>query len=239
MKRLVCAAPLLFATLTASGLANARPGGWAEPGWNGERSWNGSPGWPSRQSSWMDRRPRAQDESRITVSRFVAEGEGARALARGTAAVTGAPLAAGEPAADSRDLATFEAAVVDQLARIGYRTDVAAADAGQMVELRIGRERVADREVRKPVSGEMAVGVSNRGSGVGLAVNVDLSKPRGALIATRLEARIRDKASGAVLWEGRADVTARDDDDAWSAGRTATRLAAALFDGFPGATGAS
>jgi len=83
------------------------------------------------------------------------------------------------------------------------------------------------------------VGVSNRGTAYGLGLNVDLTKPRPALIATRLETRVRDKASGAVLWEGRADVITPDDADNWPQGRIAERLASALFDGFPGATGES
>jgi hypothetical protein len=71
---------------------------------------------------------------------------------------------------------------------------------------------------------------------MGLAVAVDLSKPRGALIATRLEARIRDRATNEVLWEGRADTVTREGGK-WTDGVIANRLAAALFDHFPGKTG--
>ena len=70
-----------------------------------------------------------------------------------------------------------------------------------------------------------------------MAVNIDLSKPRSALISTTLEARIRDRASGRVLWEGRADIATRQGDEHWPATAIATRLAAALFDRFPDRSG--
>lgn len=79
----------------------------------------------------------------------------------------------------------------------------------------------------------MAVGVSNRGTMTGMAVNVDLSKPRGALVSTRLEARIRDRANDTLLWEGRAEMATRDGDSRWDQQAIAARLAEALFDGFP------
>jgi hypothetical protein len=85
----------------------------------------------------------------------------------------------------------------------------------------------------------MEVGVSNRGSYQALAIGVDLSKPRKALLSTRLEARIRDRASGAVLWEGRADIATRAGDPKWTDQAIATKLAAALFSGFPGRNGES
>ena len=105
--------------------------------------------------------------------------------------------------------------------------------AGQVTELHIAHETIQPQEVKKPVSGAMAVGVSNRGTAYAMALNIDLSKPKSALISTTLEARIRDKASGAVLWEGRADIATREGDDKWSPGAIATKLAAALFDRFP------
>jgi hypothetical protein len=84
----------------------------------------------------------------------------------------------------------------------------------------------------------MAVGVSSRGGSYqALGINIDLSKPAKALLSTRLEARIRDKVSGAVLWEGRADIATRDGDSKWTDQAIAARLAEALFAGFPGKNG--
>ena len=75
--------------------------------------------------------------------------------------------------------------------------------------------------------------MSNRGTAYGLALNVDLSKPLPPLVSTRLDTRIRDRASGKVLWEGRAEVATREGDKDWGEQDIAARLAAALFQGFP------
>uniref|UniRef100_UPI00366A783F hypothetical protein n=1 Tax=Paenibacillus abyssi TaxID=1340531 RepID=UPI00366A783F len=75
--------------------------------------------------------------------------------------------------------------------------------------------------------------VGTYGQSYGLGINVDLSKPRSALVATRLDARIVERESGKVLWEGYATIATREGDDKWPDGMIATKLAGALFDGFP------
>jgi hypothetical protein len=62
---------------------------------------------------------------------------------------------------------------------------------------------------------------------------VDLSKPLGALIATQIEARISDATSGELLWQGHAEVVARENDKRWRPESIANRLTAALFKTFP------
>jgi hypothetical protein len=219
----------LIAALATALPANARPGRMGGAGWDG----------PMARSSWQ--RDRAASASRdregkVEVSRFLAEGAAAAALGKGSIAVGAAP-ADGE-AADSREMATFEAAVIDQLARAGYDTATADPAGGQVTELRILHAVIEPEEApHKPVSGEMEVGVSNRGSMMGMAIAIDMSKPRKALVSTRLEARIRDRASGNVLWEGRADIVTRDGDARWTDQAIAARLAEALFDDFPGHSG--
>ena len=133
-------------------------------------------------------------------------------------------------------LPVYQSAVVDQLAHKGY--DIShIANPGQLVEVMITSDVVIPEEARhKPVSGEMSVGVSNRGSGYGLALAVDLSKPRKAIMATRMDVRIRDKATRKVLWEGYAQGQSRateNGSDGIDDGHMATRLAVALFSRFP------
>ncbi|WP_374528982.1 hypothetical protein [Novosphingobium sp.] len=197
------------------------------PGWGGSD-------WPSRDARFGRDAP--SPEGKVQVARFRAEGAAADALGKGAVAVIASPAAPGD--GDERELATFEAAVVDQLAGVGY--DVATPDptGGQVVELRIVHAEVVPQEApHKPVSGAMTMGVSNRGSMMGMAVAVDLTKPKKALVSTRLEVRIKDKASGAVLWEGRAEIVTREGDARWSQQEIATKLAKVLFDGFPSRTG--
>lgn len=127
-------------------------------------------------------------------------------------------------------LPVYEAAVVDQLAKLGYDTAVSGAEGGQIAQIGIRHEQVVPEEPkRKPVSGAMEVGVSNRGNYTAMALNIDLTKAKKAIIATRLDVRIRDKASNRVLWEGHAEAQTREDDDGLNNGAVAARLASALF----------
>ena len=217
----------LSLSLASSLAAQPRPGWGGGDDW-GRGNWSGSDLGSSRQGTAR--------EGKIDVARFRAEGPGGEALGKGTIGVIAAPVEVG--AGDPRDLATFEAAVVDQLAKAGY--DVATADptGGQVTELRLRRAVVEPEEApHKPVSGAMTMGVSNHGSMMGMALAVDLSKPRKALVSTRLEVRIKDRKSDAALWEGRAEIVTREGDARWGDQAIAARLAAALFDGFPGRTG--
>ncbi len=198
--------------------ALAWPGGpWGGPGPYG-------PGWNGSGSS------RDSREGKVSVDRFVAPDVGS-GLKLAHIAVVADPGGTG----DEREAATFEAAVVDQLAKAGYDTINPDPRGGLITEVHTGRDVVEPEEERhSPVSGEMEAGVSNRGSGFGLGLSVDLSKPRKALIDTRLEARIRDRASGKVLWEGRADIITREGDSHWTNTAVAGRLAGALFEHFAG-----
>ncbi|PLK26869.1 DUF4136 domain-containing protein [Novosphingobium sp. TH158] len=196
-------------------------------------------GWhdPFGDSYPSSQRLRSADrvEGRVEVTRFVAEDGGADLLGKGSAISVPAPTGAG---VEDAALRPFAAAVDDRLAAVGYQTATNAGGAGQLVELRVSRDVVVPEEgPKKPVSGEMAVGVSNHGSMMGLGLNIDLSKPKKALVSTRLEARIRDAASGKVLWEGRADMVSREGSTKWSESAVAARLATALFDKFPGKPG--
>ncbi len=137
-----------------------------------------------------------------------------------------------EGVADGK-LPVYEAAVIDELAQRGYDT-ATALDPGQIAEIGVShRVAVPEEAPRKKVSGAMSTTVSNRGSGFGLALAVDLTKPARAIVATRLDLRIRDKATGRVLWEGRADGEAREEEGGIDNSAMAARLAAALLKRFP------
>lgn len=202
----------------------AHPRGWSEPGWGPEP-------WPEHAAHQAP-----SPEGRIEVARFRAAGDPAAALAKGPLAVIAAPE--GENIEDQRVLAAYEAAVVDRAAHAGYDTANAAPAAGQVAEVRVRRAEVMPAEApHKPVSGSMAMGVSNHGSMMGMALMIDGTKPRKALLSTRLEVRVRDRASGQILWEGRAEMVSRDGDEKWNDQAIAGKLSAVLFDGFPNRTG--
>lgn len=222
-------APLLPLAALVLGLTGtalmAQPGAWGGPGWSSDPAWSG------RVSHGG-----ADLEGRIEIARFRADDPAAEALGSGPLSVVAMPGGAGPD--DPRLAPVFEAAIESQLLRAGYSAAVAGEAGGQVAEVRIVRnEAVPAEEKRDPVTGQMSLGVSNRGTMMGLAVHVDGSKPRRALIETRLEARIRDRASGRVLWEGRAQMYSREGDERWTDDAIATRLARALLGGFPERTG--
>lgn len=219
----------LVATLALSGTAlMAQRGGWDDgPRWHDAAGWRGG---PSRSVE--------QGEGLVQVSRFRADGDAALALAHGSISVVAMPAASDDdavgPAPDQRFNATFEAAVEDRLVHSGYDAATITPTSGQIAEVRVIRIEAQPPEApRKPVSGEVSMGVSNRGTSMGVGIMIDGSRPRGAIISTRLEARIRDRASGQVLWEGRAEMLTREGDRRWSDQAIADKLSAGLFDGFP------
>ena len=214
------------ATLGLTGTALLAQPGWGGPGWD-RPGWD-RPGGPDRARAGVG----TGREGKVQVDTFAAEGPDGAQLGKGAIAVIEAPAGGGLTA--PRELATYEAAVIDALARSGYDTATRDPAGGQLAEVRVLRaEAVPEDAPRKPLSGEMAMGVSNHGSMMGMALNLDLTKPRKALISTRLEARIRDRASGTVLWEGRAAMLTRAGDPRWGDGQIAARLAGALFERFP------
>ena len=220
MRHPIVAAAILAALATP---ALAHPGGWGG-GFGGRAGFGDGP-----------RHPAGRAEGKVEVATFVNDAAGLRPLGHGPIAV--AVPAAGEDRTDTRARAIYEAAALSALAAHGYDTAVAGATP-QTVELRVVRDVAVPQEApHKRVSGAAETTVSNRGSGFGLALGIDLSKPRKALLSTRLEARIRDRTSQQVLWEGHADMLTRDGSDKWSDQTIADKLAAALFAKFPQPTG--
>lgn len=218
---------LILAALAAPAFAQGMPG----DGPYGARRSGG--GWNDRREDQRQDQLRGSAEPArgIAVTAYRAADAG-DALGKGQVVV--AAISGGD---ELGKLPVYEAAVVDELARRGYDT---ASNGGSSVErsqiAQIGvmhRTVVPEEAPHKPISGEMSTTISNRGSGFGLALAVDLTKPKKAIVATRLDVRIRDKASGRVLWEGYAEGQAREGDSGLDNGAMATRLASALFARFP------
>ncbi len=217
----LCLFPLAILASAPPAMAQFGPGAMG-PVWHGGRT----PG----HDFPRDRNDNPDGSGKVDVARFVAPNLAPGTLGHGPIAVSSAQDAFSDP----QDMAPFEAAVVDQLVHAGYQTAISDQQGGQVAELRLIRAEARPPEApHKPVSGEMSMGVSNRGTMAGMAINVDLTKPKGALYATRLEARIRDRGSNAVLWEGRAEILTRQGDPHWDKQAIARKLATVLFDGFP------
>jgi len=167
----------------------------------------------------------------VEVTRFH-EPAALASLGRGTIAVEAAP---GMDAA-SLELASYQAAVARELARIGYQP--AQTGAGDQVAL-VRVERFAFQPDRD--GGPVSVGVGGStggwGSGVGVGIGLDLSGPPPEQVTTRLGVMIRDRASNQTIWEGRAEFTVRADAPLAETQLGAAGIAEALFRDFPGNNG--
>jgi hypothetical protein len=200
----------------------------AQPGWGGGYGryggFGGYGGGYGHASAPHDPR-----EGKLDAEGFVAP-DAAPLLGFGHVAVT---TAAGSTA-EGREQATYEAAVLDQLAKAGYDIITKDPTGGQVTEITITHDELAPAEDKhSPLSGEVDAGVSNRGSGLAVALNYDATKPRGALIETRLDMRITDRATGKPLFEGRARIATLEGDSHWNDDKIANRLAGAVFAKFP------
>ena len=138
-------------------------------------------------------------------------------------------------------------AVSRELAAQGFAASDPQPSVGRIAEVRLTRDAVPGSEHRGGRS-SVSIGVGGgsgggwrRGGGtsvgVGLGVGFPLggNKQRAGDVTSELSVTIRDKATGASLWEGRSSLrTAQRDADK---PETAARLAHALFAGFPGKSG--
>jgi hypothetical protein len=215
--------PATLAAAICSVPAAAQMGPW---GW-----WGAPAGFDRAPSRSRSSDPR---QGKIQVTRYVADTPDAARLGHGRIAVAAAPRSM----TMGSESAAYEAAVVDQLVKAGYRTQSGGgADSetlSQIAEVTIRHDVVEPAEPpRSPVSGAVDLGVGTYGTSAGVAIAIDMRKPAKALISTRLDASIRDKATNELLWEGHAKVLSRIGDGDWTTPKTAARLAAALFEGFP------
>jgi len=169
--------------------------------------------------------------SPVEVTRFSAPQPAA--LTRGAISVRPAP----GQAPDSWDYAAYAAAVADELRQAGYSvTDNAA----QVAEIRVQRLVAQGGRGRSPVSVGMGGSTGSYGSGVGAGVGINLGSLGGRpadRIDTQLQVMIRPGAGGDALWEGRARFTATSNSQFADQRAAASKLADALFSGFPGRSG--
>ena len=149
---------------------------------------------------------------------------------------------------DARSLETraWLDAVARELAAQGFAASAPQPGVGRIAEVRLTRDAVPGSE-RRGGGSSVSVGIgtgggggwygggSHIGLGVGLGFPLGGGRSHRGDIENQLSVTIRDKASGAPLWEGRSSLrTAQRDADR---PETAGRLAHALFSGFPGKSG--
>lgn len=128
----------------------------------------------------------------------------------------------------------YLAAVAREMQRVGYVEKIGGSDV--TAEVRVSTERFEPQR-RSPVSVGVGGSTGSYGSGVGLGVGIDLSGAPKAQVETTLSVRIVRRRDNLVIWEGKATQAARVDSPAAQPGIATSKLASALFQGFPGVSG--
>lgn len=166
--------------------------------------------------------------SPVEVTRFAAP---QAVLGSGTIAILPAP------GTDNMapEYAAFAGAIRGELESLGYQ--VVAQGGAQTALLSLSQNVRPPEPRRGPVSVGGGAGVGTYGAGVGLGIGIDLTPRPPEAIETRLALAIRPAVGGSNLWEGRAVMSATANSDYASAEAAATRMAAALLQGFPGTSG--
>ena len=164
----------------------------------------------------------------VEVTRFNRAAEGV-VYGSGTYSVS----VAGDSASQSLSASPYLAAVAREMQRVGYKERPAASD----VTAEISVDTADIRPQRNPVSVGVGGSAGSYGSGVGLGVGIDLSGRSKWQVETTLAVRILRRSDNRVIWEGKASQTAKAGSPAAQPGIAASKLAAALFQDFPGVSG--
>lgn len=154
------------------------------------------------------------------------------ALGRGAIGIEPAPGMDGQ----SLEFRSYAAAVARQLSLVGYAEQV-AGQGEQVAQVRVERRSLLPERREGPVSVGIGGSTGSYGSGLGVGIGLNLSGPPPEEVATDLAVTIRQRATGTVLWEGRASFTVRANSPLAETQLGAAKLAEALFKGFPGRSG--
>lgn len=137
--------------------------------------------------------------------------------------------------------ASYEAAVAQQMDRLGYTPAPRGTQPTYVVSLRVEQARQRVERDGSGVNVGVGGGTGGYGSGVGVGVGLDLGRlfggGSGEVVMTRMAVRIVRRDGDTALWEGRAEGAARANTPQAQPGLNADKLATALFSNFPGTSG--
>ena len=147
----------------------------------------------------------------------------------------GSYIATPAKAGDALSLSPYLAAVAREMQQIGYSEKLDNSDV-------IAEVSVSARKIEAPQRSPVSVGVGGStgsyGSGVGVGLGFDLgSLGNKERVQTTLSVRLLRRSDNLVIWEGRAEQSAGATSPAAQPGIAASKLASALFQGFPGKSG--
>lgn len=156
------------------------------------------------------------------------------------------PMARGEVVVEPRDRSQTDslefqsqAAIIRaELQRTGF-TPVANSARSELVAL-VEVIRGSREDVTRRSGLSIGLGGGTFGGGVGLGGGVTLPIGRGRgreIVATELSVQLKRRSDGTVIWEGRAQTEAPGGTPYATPDAALTKLAQALFTGFPGQSG--
>jgi len=138
----------------------------------------------------------------------------------------------------SVEFQTYADAVGAQLARLGFTEAPGLSKSEQVAAIAVERGTRESLARRSPVTVGIGGGNYGWGGGVGGGISFPIGHRRSnEIVATRLVVQIKRRSEGTVIWEGRAETAAPAGSAAAQPADTVRRLAAALFQGFPGESG--
>jgi Domain of unknown function (DUF4136) len=139
-----------------------------------------------------------------------------------------------KPENDSLLLSPYVAAVAREMQRVGYAEKLDASDVIAEVAVDVVRSK---EQRRSPVSVGVGGSTGSYGSGVGAGIGINLGGGNAERVTTTLRVRLLRRSDKLVVWEGRASQSAGAKSPAAQPGVAASKLAAALFEDFPGTSG--
>ena len=168
----------------------------------------------------------------VEVTRFNRAADG---VAYGTGTFAAAASGDGD-AVQGLATSPYLAAVAREMQRVGYTEKENGSEIS--AEVRVSVTKI-ERAQRSPVSVGVGGSTGSFGSGIGLGVGINLGSGSSSQINTILAVRLVRRSDNLVVWEGNASQTAKAGSPAAQPGIAASKLAEALFKGFPGVSGES
>jgi hypothetical protein len=154
------------------------------------------------------------------------------------------PIAPGDIAVEPQDGAersspefqTYANIVGAELARLGFREAPGLAKSEQVAVVQVDRA-FFDGPPRSSFSIGLGGGSYGYHGGVGGGVSVPIAGRPTQNVATKLTVMIKRRSDASTIWEGRAETAQRFGTAGSQPADTVTKLAAAMFKGFPGESG--
>lgn len=165
----------------------------------------------------------------------------------------GQPIAKGEVTVEPRDpnlakdleFQSYARIVRGELDRLGFGIAPDLAKSELVAVTAVSRSW---RPAGQAGGSSMSIGLGGGGGGgyygggssvgVGGSVSFPIGKPKQRMdVITQLSIQLKRRSEGTVIWEGRAETVNRDGTPWASPEAAVTRLATALFQGFPGTSG--